>query len=140
MAVIVVGRFMGSAPAPYITVNLSSANFVGGFLRMLIDTGASTSALQDADFRRLSIPYALLTPAPWAIVGVGGIVNNASILSGVDIDFSPTTGRIHRVHQDIVVFPPLAPGISLPSILGRDVINQTEFKCELRTSTVQFDF
>lgn len=134
---IVRGRFV--AGAAYVTVTLSSSSFTGGFARFLVDTGASRTILQDVDFRRLGIPRTLLTPAPSSVAGVGGTIT-CSVLPGVDVDFSTSTGGHHVTTQDIWVMPPLSAGLSLPSVLGRDILNLCDFKHDFPRGVVQLDF
>lgn len=135
---IVAGSFR--ADAPYVSATCARPpQFTGGFIRFLIDTGAAATVLQHADFLRLAIPAAVLTPAPFSILGVGG-TTTASLLRSAELTFTTTWGGYHILTTDIYVLPPLALGVTLPSVLGRDVINLAAFTCEFRSGRVLFDF
>lgn len=138
------GRFVGRAPFVWVTLS-APGGAGGGFVRLLVDTGASCTVLQDADFGRLGIPRGLLVPAPAPMGGVGGPVT-AQLLRGARLEFSLAAGGTHRVRIDVHVLPPPVPPLGHPSILGRDVINLAQLLHAFPASpthpagTMQLDF
>ena len=61
----------------------------------------------------------------------------AWMLPAVEVQFEDVTGGIHRLRCDLWVLPRTVGVASLPSVLGRDIINLFEFVCDLRSGTVQ---
>lgn len=108
----------------------------------LIDTGADTSALMPADARRLGIDYSILTGERHA-VGVGGITRShteRALLAFEDTD------RTMYIYQVDIVIPAANPELfRLPSLLGRDILNQWTMlydpsRNRLRVRVVSADF
>jgi hypothetical protein len=135
------GRFIGGVP--YFAVHLLTTHF-HGLVWLVADTGASRTVLLDRDFRRLGIPKSALSPAPGAIVGVGGSVLSC-LLVGIEITLAGDTGDVVLV-QDIWVaqhdLQRLAPEearriLRLPSVMGRDMINQFRFTCDYQGGIVE---
>lgn len=121
-------------PSSHVSASLQGRGFQG-FVTFLIDTGADCTVLWDIHVRRLRIPATALTPAPTAVVGIGGSTP-ASILSNVALTFTTDSG-VHTLQQDIWVMPHSSSASALPAILGRDVINQFRFTCDLQVNLAE---
>jgi hypothetical protein len=134
------GRFIGDAP--YFAAHISGAGF-HGLIWFLADTGASRTTLLDRDTRSLGILPEILTPAPVPIVGIGGSARTFLIR---DVSF-----RFHAYDEEIELRQDLwvvqhdlervpseeaARILRLPSLLGRDLINQFRFASEYRSGIV----
>lgn len=90
-------------------------------ISFLIDTGADTSALMPADARHLGIDYSPLADERDA-VGIGGVTRSYTERALVAFEDSDASLYIYQI--DIVI-PAAAPDLlRLPSLLGRDILNQ----------------
>jgi hypothetical protein len=141
--VIVRGRFIGDAP--YFAAYLRSAHFQG-LVWILADTGASRTTLLDRDAKLLNVPTEALEPALLPIVGIGGSVRSF-LLRDVEITWTSDKGDV-VLRQDICVvqhdleqLPPdeVSRILRLPSVLGRDLINQFHFTCDYRAGILQLE-
>ena len=140
---IIRGRFIGDAP--YFTVHLRSANFQG-LVWLLTDTGASRTTLLDRDMRLLGIQPEILEPALLPIVGIGGSVRSF-LVRNVEVTLASDEGNVVLqqdlwvVQHDLSQLPPeeVSRILRLPSVLGRDLINQFRFSCDYHTGIVQLE-
>lgn len=134
------GRFIGQAP--YFAVHLRATNFQG-LAWLLADTGASRTTLLDRDAMHLGITTEALEPAPLPIVGVGGSVRSF-LLRGVEITLPSEKGDVTLRHDlwiaqhDLLRLPSeeVARILRLPSLLGRDVINNFRLTYDYRSGVV----
>ena len=78
------GRYVRGAP--YVGAILTSPRFRGGFVRFLIDTGATSTVLQAREVRRLGISPADLRPSPTRLAGIAG-VTSCYELPDIDLTF-----------------------------------------------------
>ena len=140
---IIRGQFIRDAP--HFAVHLRSLHFQGR-IWLLADTGASRTTLLDRSLHQLSIPAAALAPAPGAIIGVGGSVQS-HLLAGVEVVLASDTGIVVLI-QDIWVaqhdlrrLSPQEQGriLRLPSVMGRDLINQFRFTCDYQNGKVELE-
>ncbi len=140
---IVHGRYIGDAP--YFAVHLHSKLFEG-LVWLLADTGASRTTLLDRDVRLLNIPSESLQTSSLPLVGIGGSVRSF-ILKDVEIMLVSEQGDIVMeqdiwvVQHDLKRLPPdeVARILRLPSVLGRDLINQFHFMCDYKAGIVQLE-
>lgn len=140
---IIRGRFIGDAP--YFAAHLRSAHF-HGLVWLLADTGASRTTLLDRDVKVLAIPTKTLEPALLPIVGIGGSVRSFQIRD-VEITLASDEGDV-VLHQDVWVvqhdlgqLPPdeVSRILRLPSVMGRDLINQFRLTCDYHAGIVQLE-
>jgi hypothetical protein len=116
------GRFERSTGRPFISgrIVVPRANLKGE-IAFLIDTGADTSALMPADAQRIGIDYSTLRDERDA-VGIGGI--SRSYTEQVLVAFAESDKSLY-IYQIEMVIPMAVPELfNLPSLLGRDVLNQ----------------
>lgn len=139
--VIIRGRFIGDAP--YFAVHLRSDTF-DGLSWLLADTGASRTTLLDRDLRLLGVPTETLKPATFPIVGIGGSVRSF-LIHNVEITLHSDEGayvlqqNLWVVRHDLEQLPPeeVSRILRLPSVLGRDIINQFHFTSDYSSGLVQ---
>jgi hypothetical protein len=139
--VIIRGRFV--AGAPYFDAHLRSRHFQG-LVSFLADTGASRTTLLDRDVQLLGIPGRALTPASNPIVGIGGSVR-AFQVRNVEITLASDQGDVILrqdlwiVQHDLSQLPAkeAARILLIPSVLGRDLINQFRFTCDYQAGIVE---
>jgi hypothetical protein len=137
---IIAGRFIDDAPYFPATIVVGEWH---GVVWLLADVGASHTAILDRDLRSLNIPSSALEQADGNLVGIGGIVRGF-LLRRVKITFISDRGDcelirdIRAVKHDIEKVSPEEPELlyALPSVLGRDIINQFEFCCDYEAGTV----
>ncbi len=122
-------------PAPTVRSLIRIPNIGSQYIPLLIDTGASTTALLDLDAMRfgISADYARssLQPSPRKMVGIGGLAETY-IIPGSELSFRTGDGVvIEAIDLHVVLHDPERLGpenygkiLLLPSILGRDVINK----------------
>ncbi len=138
---IIQGRFIGDAP--YFAVHVGAPNF-HGLVWFLADTGASRTTLLDRDARLLGVTAAALEPSLLPIVGIGGSVRSF-LVRNVEMTLVSDEGDfalqqdLWVVQHDLAQLPPdeAARILRLPSVLGRDLINQFQFSVEYQVGTVR---
>ena len=140
---IIRGRFIGDAP--YFTVRLRSAHFQG-LVRLLADTGASSTTLLDRDVRLLGIQDEILEPALLPIVGIGGSVRSF-LVGDVEVTLASDKGDVVQlqdlwvVQHDLSQLPPeeVLRILRLPSVLGHNLINRSSFSRDYQAGIVQLE-
>jgi hypothetical protein len=120
-----IGRYVGASLRPMIEAHVSIPSIkAGGFVQFLIDTGADCTTITPADGRRLRVDYSRLAREDHAMGYSGstmdfvcdGIITFAEI-GVVEYEFD--------VELRLTKPDPTAPELlMLPSLLGRDVLNQ----------------
>ena len=140
---IIRGRF--TKDAPYFAVYLRSPYFRGQ-VWLLADTGASHTALLDRDLRFLDVPAEALEPDLLPIFGIGGSVRSFRVRD-VEVTMASEEGDF-TLQQDLWVvkhdleqlLPKEAARIlRIPSVLGRDIINQFRFTYDYQGGIVQLE-
>src|SRR5688572_29016650 len=116
------GRFEHSTGRPYINgqVVLPRMNLKDD-ISFLIDTGADSSGLMPRDAQLLGIDYSTLTGERDA-VGVGGITRSHT--ERALIAFEGTDKTLYICQVEIVIPAADPEPFHLPSLLGRDILNQ----------------
>ena len=111
---------------------------ISGMVSFLVDTGADLTTLMPKDAFRLGINYSLLRN-PDQAEGVGGSAKcyqEAAVISLFDEDDEQ---REHNVILDILEPDPRRPTMRLPSLLGRDIINDYRMIFDAHGSRLHFD-
>lgn len=107
---------------PYIEAHISIERLgVNGYVQFLVDTGAYSGALHPADGRMLGCRFELLTE-PHQVGGIGG--SQEYFEEEAVITFQDQGGNAHSYAVDIDIAGPSPDLEELPSLLGRDFINQ----------------
>lgn len=115
------GRFGDTSGRPYMEGHVWLPRLErGGNVSFIFDTGADTSLLMPLDAQRMGIDYGLLeNEVP--LLGVGGESMNrieAGLLSFVD------DRALYRYEIELHICTPTKELMTIPSLLGRDVIDQ----------------
>lgn len=124
----------GKPDAPYIDAFLSHPGLgIEQAIKFLVDTGASKTHILDNDAARLKIDYSQLTQQEEGTVGIGGVVETY-VMPQVTLFFRTHNGKLHEESlKNIFVLNHHLEEMEkeereriklLPSILGRDVLNQ----------------
>ena len=130
------GRFGDTTGCPYIEGRLILPRLkTGGDISFLVDTGADQTLIHPLDGLRLSIDYPKLSDTSES-VGVGGIAQN--FVEPALVVFSEP-GRMLYVYTVVVAIAPPSPDImNLPSLLGRDILNQWRMVVEPHRDILTF--
>ncbi len=125
-----------SPPAPSVSAQLESASLgLKRTVRLLIDTGASTTVILDRDLRRLGIDWDRLTKLEGQLAGIGGSVQTRLIEDGrlyfrtASGEFITVRSPVHVARHDLKTLGREARRMVmlLPSLLGRDIIEKYRF-------------
>jgi predicted aspartyl protease len=116
------GRFGDTTTTPFVEASVHLPRLdLRGYVSFLLDTGASGTVLMPTDSKKLSIGFDLLKNAKISRTVGGpakGYMENA-VLAFLDRD----TKKIYAYDIDIQIFEPTRDNATLPSLLGRDVLN-----------------
>jgi len=115
------GRFGIATTAPYLEAYVTFPRLeLRGFVSLLVDTGADSTVLMPVDGMKLSIDYKVLTN-PTMSQGIGGVARSFS--EKAVLAFSDNR-YVYSYLLDIQLLAPARQNHRLPSLLGRDVLNQ----------------
>lgn len=137
---IIAGRFIDDAPYFPATLTIGKHQ---GVVWLLADVGAGPTTILDRDLEYLGISLSGLEPAAKSLLGIGGTARTF-ILRDAQIAFIADNGEFYLKHDIRAIqhnfekFPPDEAKrlYRLPSVLGRDIINQFEFCCSYQAGTV----
>lgn len=116
------GRFGDTSGRPYIEGRLVLPRLgLQADISFLIDTGADTSLLHPTDGKVLGIDYSKLTGKDESI-GVGGVCYN--YLEEAMLLFTEPGKRLYVYTLDLAISPNSPDIMDLPSLLGRDILDQ----------------
>ena len=129
----------------YFAVHLRSKQFEG-ILWLMADTGASRTTLLDRDVRFLNISVKTLIPSELPVVGIGGSVRSFHVPE-VEMTLASNEGDVTLqqdlwiVQHDLKQLPAEETSriLRLPSVLGRDIMNQFRFLYDYHTGIVQLE-
>lgn len=121
-----------SPPAPAIRAIISIRKLnVEGYIKLLIDTGASSTAILDKDRALLGIELEKIERAPVKIGGIGGLVDtylarNAELIFRIQNGEYTEALDVLVLKHDLDMMPnEIAERIlAMPSLLGRDVMRK----------------
>ena len=119
----IVGRYGNTSHAPYVDAHvlLPSLRLQGG-ISFLIDTGADTTVMAEVDANRLGIDYSKL-PNATQCFGIGGVSRDyvePAVLLLAD------GAVLHFYRIKLTIKSPDPALRTMPSLLGRDVINRLQ--------------
>jgi predicted aspartyl protease len=115
------GRFGIATTAPYLEAYVTFPRLKRrGFVSLLVDTGADGTVLMPADGMKLNVDYKVLTN-PTISQGVGGVAKSFS--EQAVLAFSDNR-YVYSYLLDIQLLAPTRQNHHLPSLLGRDILNQ----------------
>lgn len=123
------GYFQSDAPYVLATVIQEDIN-LAGYVRFLVDSGASTTVLSQTDAVNLEINCDHLQQLPGGILGVGGVVD-AFIIPQITLSFQTDTeifsiemNQIYVIRRSSNDLKNRTSSNKIPSLLGRDFLNQ----------------
>ncbi len=104
---------------------------VEGYVKLLIDTGSSSTAMLDRDRELLGIDLKLIKKASVKIGGIGGLVDTY-LARNVKLSFRTQNGEyvetidVLVLRHDLSGVPKDVAGriLAMPSLLGRDVMRK----------------
>jgi len=111
----------------------------GSIVRFLVDTGASSTCLHPEDAISLGIPIDGLQASVWS-QGIGGKAGYAVMPAQVCFQEPYRFGRRFRLvgyDIDLAVALPTEENAILPSLLGRDILNQWDIRYDQRRSLLK---
>jgi len=121
-----------SPPAPAVRAFISIEHLgIEGNVKLLIDTGASSTAMLDKDRELLGIDLEKIERAPMKIGGIGGLVDTY-LARNAKLSFRAQDGEyveaidIPVLKRDISGIPEDVARriLAMPSLLGRDVMRK----------------
>ena len=137
---IISGRYIKDAP--YIPARVVVGQHEG-VVWFLADCGAARTVIFDRTLDDLRIASSLMEPMEGRLVGIGGsvrgfLLRNTQMMFLSDRGEFQITFDLAATKHDLEQLPPdEALRLSkLPSVLGRDIINQFEFCCDYEAGTV----
>jgi len=121
-----------SPPAPAVKAFISIEKLkVKGYLKFLLDTGASTTAILDRDRELLGIRIDGLEKAPTRIGGIGGLVDTyiardaKIIFKALDVEHVEILDVLVLKHDfSRLSDEEIKRMLAIPSLLGRDVMRK----------------
>ncbi|MHB1830068.1 MAG: retroviral-like aspartic protease family protein [Candidatus Micrarchaeaceae archaeon] len=108
-------------------------------IEFLIDTGAARTVIMEKDAEKLAIDFNSLSKSTIGLIGIGGAIEtydakNASlhfaIKPGEDYAIKMDSIRIARVPKRAATTP------SMPSMIGRDILNRYKLEYDKRHDSV----
>ena len=116
------GRFDDTSGAPYIEGRLILPRFeLHADVSFLMDTGADRTVVMQADARRIGLNYSSLTGESESL-GLGGICS--TFTEPALVVFSEPGKTLYAYDIQLVIPAPTPDTQSLPSLLGRDILNR----------------
>ena len=136
-----------SPPAPAVRAFISIERLgVEGYVKLLIDTGASSTAMLDKDRELLGIDLERIERAPVKIGGIGGLVDTY-LARNTRLSFRTHNGE-HIETVDVLVLKHDLIGVpedvarrilAMPSLLGRDVMRKFKLTYSEREERVTLE-
>ncbi len=93
---------------------------VNGVIQFIMDTGADNTTLMPADSIALSVDFDALSDTRGSR-GIGGTIDLFEVQSHVA--FRDHTGTVYSYRIDMLIYPSNGDDQSMPSLLGRDVMD-----------------
>ncbi len=133
-----------SPPAPVLRAIISLRKLnVEGYIKLLVDTGASSTAILDKDRALLGIDPERIERAPVKIGGIGGLVDTY-LARNAELIFKTQNGRYTEtldvlvLKHDLEMMPNETAEriLAMPSLLGRDVMRKFKLTYSERENLV----
>lgn len=130
------GRFGDTSKRPYIEGRLIFPRLnIRANISFCVDTGADASLLLPSDGVRLGLDYGALSGNQES-VGVGGICQNFT--EGALIAFTEPGRYLYVYALTLRICPPGPNIMDLPSLLGRDILNQWRMRYDATRDQLTF--
>ena len=132
------GSFDAPTGRPYIEGRLLIPKLsIRSNVSWCVDTGADNTVLLPTDGDRMRIDYSLLTEEEEPSVGLGGATY--SYVESAIVMFNEPGKAIHAYQIDLLIVEPDPDLMILPSILGRDILNQWRMRYFPTSNHLTFD-
>jgi hypothetical protein len=116
------GRFGDTSGRPYIEGRLIIPRLnITTDISFLIDTGSDLTVLNPLDGFRMEVDYSQLI-GDREVVGVGGLCHN--YVEPTIVVFSEPQKFLYVYNIELEITPPNPEIMDIPSLLGRDILNQ----------------
>ena len=130
------GRFGDTTRRPYIEGRVIIPRLqCRANISFIVDTGADQTLLMPIDGIRIGIDYRQLTGEK-ETVGIGGITNNFTE-RGILV-FAEPKRRLHFYAIELAIAPPAPDIMDIPSLLGRDILNNWQMVYNAQNSRLTF--
>ncbi|MCI0698059.1 retroviral-like aspartic protease family protein [candidate division KSB1 bacterium] len=133
--------YWGRFDAPFVKAQFACKKFgINEIVDFMVDLGASCTIISDKDAQALGIDYASLQKLRKGVSGIGGQAKTY-LLEEIELYFKSDLG-LHRANMDHVFVIKQAhkrgPEVLklIPSILGRDFLNQMALLVDKRNNLV----
>lgn len=133
--------YWGRFDAPYVEARVVCKKFgIDSKIRFLIDLGASSTIISEADAEKLKINYAPLQKLSQGMTGIGGSAKTY-LMEGIELYFESDGGSYRANHDHVFVIKNDKKRDSkikklIPSLLGRDFLNQMALLTDKRQELV----
>jgi len=127
--------------APYMRAKIVCKQFgIEKTVNFLVDLGAAATIIGPRDAKRLRIPYNQLKLVEGGVSGVGGRAETC-LMPETQLVFRIETGNFEASFHHLLVLEPVAKTLSkderlIPSLLGRDFLNQMALLTDKRQNLV----
>ena len=116
------GRYGDTSGRPYLQGHLSMPRLqLWANISFIVDSGADFTTLAPADGLRINLDYSQLQPGQIAS-GIGG--KSQMFRENATLAFRDTDGQLHTYEIVLGILEPRKDIMSLPSLLGRDLLNR----------------
>lgn len=134
---VLTGRFGDTSGRPYVEGKIGLPDFsITGGISFLVDTGADRTILMPTDWRLLGLDYSALTGTT-DIGGIGGSVTFLTTKAVIAFVIPSETVYIYEV--EIAFAPDDEDYREVPSILGRDILDQWKMTYHPLQKTLEFE-
>ncbi|MBI4216086.1 MAG: hypothetical protein HY687_01645 [Chloroflexi bacterium] len=131
------GRFGDTTGRPYLEGRLVIPRLnLRGDISFCVYTGADRSLLMPLDGMRIGIDYKRLT-GDTESVGIGGISRN--FVERVFIAFAEPKRYLYVYNIELGIAPPSQDIMDIPSLLGREILNQWRMTYDATKSLLTFN-
>ena len=127
--------------APYVRAKIVCKQFgIEKTVNFLVDLGAAATIIGPRDAKRLRIPYDQLKLIEGGVSGVGRRAKTC-LMPETQLIFRTETGKFEARSHHLFVLAPVAKTLSkderfIPSLLGRDFLNQMALLTDQRQNLV----
>ncbi len=132
------GRFGDTSKRPYLEGRLFIPRLeVQADISFLVDTGADKTTLSPGDGLRMGLDYEALIGNTTPSVGIGGISHNYTEQAAAVFN---DPGKVLYMYEiDLEIVEPNDSLIDIPSLLGRDILNNWRMRYSPPTKRLTFN-
>ena len=132
------GRFGDTSGAAFIEGRLFIPRLnIQSNISFCVDTGADKTVLLPTDAIKMELDYDALQEDSQPSVGIGGFSYN--FVEPAIITFNEPRKAIQAYQIDLLIIEPEVALMELPSLLGRDILNQWRMRYSPTSNRLTFD-